>query len=382
MVRDLPGLFVRMLLPVAAVLLLDGVPWLLVVLAPHWPAGVTIPATAFLAAMVLVFPLLMLVGHGPMRHDRTAIAGDVWLGSIFQLFTWSLFGLLAWGVALLAGAPATPAAKVVALVVLAWWLVTIVWSNREAMRLPRVRHRRIVLDRLGPGLAGLRIVLVADTHYGPIDRARWSQRLRDLVNTLDADILAHAGDIADGTPEQRSSQASPLAGMTARLARVVITGNHEYFSSGAAWVRYMEELGWTALHNKHLVVERGGDRLVLAGVDDRTAARSREPGHGADLPKALAGAEAGLPIVLLAHQPRQVGESIRHDVDLQLSGHSHGGQIWPFHFLVRLEQKALHGLSRPGGRTQLYISRGSGFWGPPFRLFAPSEVTVLELVPA
>jgi predicted MPP superfamily phosphohydrolase len=163
------------------------------------------------------------------------------------------------------------------------------------------------------------------------------------------------------------------------LARVYVTGNHEYFSEAQGWLEYMDRIGWSVLHNRHIVVERGGDRMVIAGVDDATAKGSGLVGHGADLDAALAGAEAGLPIVLLAHQPKQVAHAVAAGVDLQVSGHTHGGQIWPFHFLVRLEQPVVHGLSRHGRRTQLYTSRGTGFWGPPFRIFAPSEITLLTL---
>jgi uncharacterized protein len=127
------------------------------------------------------------------------------------------------------------------------------------------------------------------------------------------------------------------------------------------------------------VVERDGAQLVLAGVDDATAAASGQPGHGADHAAALAGAPADVPVVLLAHQPKQVRAAVTHAVDLQLSGHTHGGQIWPFHLLVHLDQPVLHGLSSHGERTRLYTTRGTGFWGPPLRVFAPSEVTVLTL---
>ena len=141
----------------------------------------------------------------------------------------------------------------------------------------------------------------------------------------------------------------------------------------------MERLGWTVLHNRHVIVERDGSRLVVAGVDDRTAAGSGLPGHGADLAAALRGADPDVPVIMLAHQPKQVGGSAAAGVDLQLSGHTHGGQIWPFHLLVRAEQGALHGLRRVNARTQLYTTRGTGFWGPPFRVFAPSEITLLVL---
>ena len=167
--------------------------------------------------------------------------------------------------------------------------------------------------------------------------------------------------------------------MNATLSRVYVTGNHEYFSEAEGWLDYMESIGWAALHNRHVIVERGGDRLVVAGVDDATAQSSGVRGHRADLEAALAGADATLPVLLLAHQPKQVAHAVLAGVDLQISGHTHGGQIWPFNFLVRLEQPVVHGLSRHGDRTQLYTSRGTGFWGPPFRVFAPSEITLLTL---
>ncbi len=167
--------------------------------------------------------------------------------------------------------------------------------------------------------------------------------------------------------------------MRGSLARVYVTGNHEYYGEAAGWLRYMAGIGWDVLHNKHIVVERGGDQLIVAGVDDATARGSSVPGHGADLDGALAGTDPSLPVLLLAHQPKQVPDAVRAGVDLQVSGHTHGGQIWPFNALVRLDQPVVQGLSSHGERTQLYASRGTGFWGPPFRVFAPSEITVLTL---
>ncbi len=141
----------------------------------------------------------------------------------------------------------------------------------------------------------------------------------------------------------------------------------------------MTRLGWKALHNEHVALERDGARLVFAGIDDITADHSGEPGHAADLTLALRGVGENDPVVLLAHQPSEIKKAVEAGVDLQLSGHTHGGQIWPFHFLVRLQQPVLAGLSRHSDRTQLYTSRGAGFWGPPMRVFAPSEITLLTL---
>lgn len=258
-------------------------------------------------------------------------------------------------------------------------LVLVAWGYAEAMRVPRVREVDVAIARLGRGLDGLRVALITDTHYGPIDRARWSAAVVARVNELGADVVCHVGDIADGTVEVRENQASPLAAVDATSARVYVTGNHEYFSEAQGWLDYMERIGWDALHNRHIVVERGGDRLVVAGVDDATAKASGVNGHGANLDAALAGADPTLPVLLLAHQPKQVGRAVRAGVDLQVSGHTHGGQIWPFNYLVRLDQPVVQGLSRHGERTQLYTSRGTGFWGPPFRVFAPSEITLLTL---
>ena len=183
--------------------------------------------------------------------------------------------------------------------------------------------------------------------------------------------------------EARLSELDAMATTTdpvrASLARVYVTGNHEYFSGAQRWVEHMASLGWEALHNRHVVVTRGGDQLIIAGVDYRTAAGSGVPGHHADHEAALQGAHPALPVLLLAHQPEMITGAVAHGVDLQLSGHTHGGQIWPFHYLVRIDQPVLQGLSRHGERTQLYTSRGTGFWGPPFRIFAPSEITLITL---
>jgi uncharacterized protein len=153
---------------------------------------------------------------------------------------------------------------------------------------------------------------------------------------------------------------------------VYVTGNHEYISEAQGWLDYIAGIGWDALHNRHIRVERGGDELVVAGVDDVTSRSS-------DLETALAGATPGLPVLLLAHQPKHVAQAVTFGVDLQISGHTHGGQIWPFNFLVRVDQPVVRGLSSHGERTQLYTSGGTGFWGPPFRVFAPSEITLLTL---
>jgi len=369
-----------MLVVLAITLVLFGVPWW-TLLAPSasWPTAVIVVGTLLFAAAFAAMPLLMVFGHGRRHIDWAAATGDTLLGAAWVMFVWSLLGQLLHLVLLTAGVEDPVRSRLVAGAVVGVVAILLTWGYAEAMRVPRVKKVDVSIARLGPGMDGLRVAVITDTHYGPINRARWSAAVVARINELGADLVCHVGDIADGTVEVRELQASPLASANAALSRVYVTGNHEYFSEAEGWLVYMESIGWVALHNRHVIVERGGDRLVVAGVDDATAQSSGVRGHRADLEAALAGADATLPVLLLAHQPKQVAQAVLAGVDLQLSGHTHGGQIWPFNFLVRLEQPVVHGLSRHADRTQLYTSRGTGFWGPPFRVFAPSEITLLTL---
>ena len=369
-------------LPLIAPVLLWTVPcWLLLHTGQQWPLPVTLSGTALFALGLIGMPLAMVRGHGRRQQDWAAIVGDTLLGTIWTLFTWSVvLGVpLRLALTVTGVGDGQDRARIVTWAVLGAATVLLTWGYAEARRIPRVRRLDVQLPRLGAGLDGTRVVLITDTHYGPLDRARWSARVCETVNTLQADLVCHTGDIADGTAERRRAQAAPLGTVQATRARVYVTGNHEYYSEAQGWVDLMDELGWEPLRNRHLLLERGGDTLVVAGVDDVTAESSGLAGHGAHLAGALYGADPDYPVLLLAHQPKFVDRAAAAGVDLQLSGHTHGGQIWPFHHLVRLDQPALAGLSHHGTRTLLYTSRGTGFWGPPFRVFAPSEITLLVL---
>ncbi|OLZ64572.1 metallophosphoesterase [Streptomyces sp. IMTB 2501] len=369
-------------LPLIAPVLLWTVPcWLLLHTGQHWPLPVTLAGTALFALGLIGMPLAMVRGHGRRQQDWAAIVGDTLLGTIWTLFAWSVvLGVpLRLALTVTGVGDGQDRARIVTWAVLGSASVLLTWGYAEARRVPRIRRLDVQLPRLGAGLDGTRVVLITDTHYGPLDRARWSARVCETVNTLKADLVCHTGDIADGTAERRRAQAAPLGTVQATRARVYVTGNHEYYSEAQGWVDLMDELGWEPLRNRHLLLERGGDTLVVAGVDDVTAESSGLAGHGAHLAGALHGTDPDHPVLLLAHQPKFVGRAAAGGVDLQLSGHTHGGQIWPFHHLVRIDQPALAGLSRHGTRTLLYTSRGTGFWGPPFRVFAPSEITLLVL---
>ncbi|WP_129305430.1 metallophosphoesterase [Streptomyces sp. L2] len=379
--RSLPHRLLRYL-PLVAPVLLWAVPcWVLLYGGQHWPPPVTLAGTALFVLGLAGMPLAMTRGHGRRQQDGAAIIGDTLLGASWVLFTWSVLLGVVLRLALTAAGVGhgQDRARIVTWAVLGVTAVLLAWGYAEARRVPRVRRLDVRLPRLGAGLDGTRVVLITDTHYGPLDRTRWSARVCETVNTLEADLVCHTGDIADGTAERRRAQALPLGTVRATRARVYVTGNHEYYSEAQGWVDLMDELGWEPLRNRHLLLERGGDTLVVAGVDDVTAESSGLAGHRAHLAGALDGADPGLPVLLLAHQPKFVDRAAAAGVDLQLSGHTHGGQIWPFHHLVRLDQPALAGLSRHGARTLLYTSRGTGFWGPPFRVFAPSEITLLVL---
>ena len=361
-------------------LLLFGVPWwTLLGAGTDWPRGVVVAGTVLFAAGFVGMPTMMMQGHGRRHRDWAAAVGDALLGVVWVLFVWSVLSQLLRLALFVVGVGDPARSRLVAGATVAVVAVLLVWGYREAMRVPRVRAVDVDIVRLGSGMDGLRVAVLTDTHYGPIDRSRWSAAVVARVNELDADVVCHVGDIADGTVDVRREQADPLASVVASSARVYVTGNHEYFSEAQGWLDFVQSIGWAALRNSHIVVERGGDRLVVAGVDDATANRSGMPGHGANVESAIAGADPDVPVLLLAHQPKQIEHAVRAGVDLQISGHTHGGQIWPFNFLVRLDQPVVHGLSRHGERTQLYTSRGTGFWGPPFRVFAPSEITLLTL---
>ena len=371
----------RRLIPVFGImLLLLGVPWWTLLSAgTQWPSAVVLVGTLAFVASFFGLPVMMMRGHGGRQRDWAATAGDALLGAAWVLFVSSVLAQFLRLVLFVFDVGDPTRSRVVAGAVVVVVLAVLTWGFIEAMRVPRTKHVDVSIPRLGSGLHGLRVAMITDTHFGPVDRTRWSVGVMERMNELDADIVCHLGDIADGTVEVRRAQAEPLGSMRGRLARVYVTGNHEYYGEAQGWLDYMESIGWDALHNRHIVVERGGDKLVVAGVDDLTAEASGVDGHGANLDAALADADPALPVLLLAHQPKHVTRAASAGVDLQVSGHTHGGQIWPFNFLVRLDQPVVHGLSAHGERTQLYTSRGTGFWGPPFRVFAPSEITVLTL---
>jgi len=243
-----------------------------------------------------------------------------------------------------------------------------------------VQKIRVALSRLPAALGNYRIVQISDVHVGPTIGREFLADIVARVNALQPDLVAITGDLVDGTVEQLGALLAPLKDLRAKDGVFFTTGNHEYYwPQFESWFSFLEGLGIRVLRNERVRV--GGEHgFDLAGIDDLTA-RSYGPGHGADLDRALAGRDSSRALVLLAHHPRQVRDAQRFDVDLQLSGHTHGGQMFPFSLLVRLVEPYVAGLYTLG-KTTLYVSRGTGYWGPPMRLGSPAEITEVTLTPA
>lgn len=242
-----------------------------------------------------------------------------------------------------------------------------------------VRRVRVPLSRLPKALSGTRIVQLTDLHIGPTLGKRWLEHVVERVNALDADLVVITGDLVDGSVHELGEDVAPIGKLKAKAGIFFVTGNHEYYSGADAWIAELTRLGIRVLRNERVSVGAGAKSFDLAGVDDFSAHRFGG-GHGADLARALSGRDPSRVLVLLAHQPKQVFEAANLGVDLQLSGHTHGGQIFPWGLFVRIDQPYVAGLALHGG-TQIYVSRGTGFWGPPMRVAAPSEISVIELWP-
>ncbi|BAU85591.1 integral membrane protein [Streptomyces laurentii] len=278
-------------------------------------------------------------------------------------------------------APATPAPdlsrrlfvnRVVSTSALAVAAGTVGYGTYGVLRGPRVKRVTVPLAKLPRAAHGYRVAVVSDIHLGPILGRAHTQRIVDTINATQPDLVAVVGDLVDGSVANLGPAAEPLARLTARDGAYFVTGNHEYFSGADAWVDHVRELGLHPLRNDRVEIGAGFD---LAGVDD-VAGESH--GQGPDFAKALGDRDRARTAVLLAHQPIVIDDAVRHGVDLQLSGHTHGGQLWPGNLIAELANPTVAGLERYGD-TQLYVTRGAGAWGPPVRVGAPSDITVVEL---
>jgi uncharacterized protein len=250
----------------------------------------------------------------------------------------------------------------------------------EARRRPGIVEVDVRLKDLPDGLAGFRIVQISDIHAGLTVRQDFVETIAEIVHGLDGDMIALTGDLADGNVRQLRADVAPLGQLRAPGGKFFVTGNHEYYSGHQQWVEEADRLGYRVLLNEHALVERNGARLLVAGVTDVSGGRFA-PEHESDPGRAVAGAPAADARILLAHQPRSVYDALPYGFDLQISGHTHGGQFFPWNLLAPIGQPYLSGLHNHHG-TWVYVSRGTGYWGPPVRIAARSEITVLRLIRA
>jgi predicted MPP superfamily phosphohydrolase len=347
--------------------------------APDLPTGarwaVALVLALLWAAALLAFAMQAGV-IDPHRARWLAWLGMTWLVAAWYLLLGTLvlgFGAL---IASLSGSaePRRRLLRVGTPVVVVAALGTTAYGLHEAA-MPTVTPVTVTSQQLPEGFDGLRIALVTDLHVGPVRDASFTQRVVDEVNAQRPDVVVLGGDLVDGKVSQVSDALAPLAGLTAPLGVFAVSGNHEFISQEAdAWLAHWQTLGITVLRNSSAALARQSDTIRLAGVHDET-------GTGADAPDvdgALGSAPAGGFTILVAHQPRQALDAQGRGIDLQLSGHTHGGQVWPFRYAVRLQQPVIDGLQMVGD-VPVLTSRGAGAWGPPVRVLAPPEIPVVTL---
>ena len=340
---------------------------------------------ALLIAFCVVIPLSVRnhAIRNPTVKDLLAWAGVLSMGFFSSLFVFTLLRdvvlLIAhWSLsAQLAASWAAPSARwTLALTVLVTAAGLVAARSR-----PRIIHVDIPVSGLPEGLHGFSIAQISDMHVGSTIKRGFVERVVALVNGLKTDLIAVTGDLVDGSVQQLSRHTAPLAGLAAPHGVYFVTGNHEYYSGERAWTAEIRRLGLRVLKNEHVVLTHNGASLVLAGVTDFSA-RHFDSSEHSDPAAALRGspADAGAR-VLLAHQPSSATAAASAGFDVQLSGHTHGGQFWPWNLFVGFFQPFTGGLHRLRN-LWVYVSRGTGYWGPPNRFGVPSEITRIRLVPA
>ncbi len=341
------------------------------------------------AILLAIGPMAYVMLTGPNGAPKTtgAFAWPAFIG--WAVFALTFFGLLVadlgrgvvWGVRKLARKPApTDPSRRQALARITGGVIgtavvgEVTYGVARALGEPEIVDVPVTLAKLPPALDGLTIVQLTDIHVGGTIGRAFVEELVERTNALAPDVIALTGDFVDGSVDELRDGVAPFANLRAKHGVYFVTGNHEYYSGAPAWVAHFTSLGIRVLRNERVAIERDGAAFDLAGIDDHGAAKWGGD-HGPDVARAVAGRDASRALVLLAHQPRQVHVAAQHGVDLQLSGHTHGGQVWPWHYLVKIQQGGLLAGRYTIGNTQLYVSRGPSYWGPPVRVGAPPEIT-------
>ncbi len=339
--------------------------WFRFVSAPDLPAPWHAIATVAIALFAPSLPAAtMLLRRLPRAQAKPLLV---------LAYTWSGFAvylLLAAAITHLVCAVAGVDPRTAAVAGVGAAAATVVYGLVHVARGPIVRRVRIPLRSLPASAEGYTIVQLTDVHIGPILGDRFAAEVVAKVNALEPDLIVITGDLVDGHLHELRQHVEPLRGLKARDGVYAVTGNHEYYWNAGAWIEHLRSLGIQLLRNQHVTIH---DAFDLAGVDDSSASE--------DLPRALAGRNPARPVVLLAHHPRTISRAAAAGVDLQLSGHTHGGQLLPLGWLARLFDPRVAGLARFGS-TWLYVSEGTGFWGPPMRVGTSSEIALLTLARA
>lgn len=359
----------------------------LVLVSAHWYIGLRLirdaglPAagwTVLWGAFASIF--ISLIGGRLLPRSIGQVlqwVGFLWIGAFGLLLTAVAATDLGFYVASLVTPRTASWGPLQALVVVALVVPALAWGFFVARSTPRVERLTVPITGLGKAFDGLRIVQITDVHIGDTLDRRFLRRVVDQVNALKPDLIAVTGDLIDGSVASLREEVAALGELKSSRGTFYVTGNHEYYHGAAAWVAEVSRLGLTVLHNEHRVLEHEGAKLVVGGVPDLEGARFAES-HAPRADVAFSGAPDGAPRILLAHQPRFARHAKDHQVQLMLSGHTHGGQIFPFMFFVRLQQPVIAGFRTLHG-VPVYTSRGTGYWGPPFRVGPSSEITELTL---
>jgi predicted MPP superfamily phosphohydrolase len=374
---------------VAVLIAVHGYLWFRLVrdtaLVPPWRQV----ATVALIALALSMPLVMGLDRvlPPALGRGLSVVPFVWMGAMVLFVFWfaatDLVRLAGFAAAKATGstwlaAQRLPVARAIAvggvLVVAVLTGISVV----VAARAPTVTRLELRIPALPKALDGFRIAQISDVHLGESRGGAWLADVAAQVNALAPDLVAITGDLVDASPEVLRDEVAAVRELRAPHGVFFVIGNHEHYAGLAAWMPVLRGLGLRVLRNERVVIGAGDASFDLVGVDDDSA-------HGGggtvrpDLPKATAGRDPARAAVLLVHQPKVAIEAAAHGIDLVLAGHTHGGQIWPFSALVRLQQPFLRGLYQVSERTRLYVTDGTGLWGPPMRLGTRNEIVLVTL---
>jgi hypothetical protein len=341
-------------------------------------------------ALLVVLGLSLVaqpIGERFVRHSRARLIAwpaSLWMGFAFYLLVllaatdllWALSGGVARAAgATMSGGASTSAMRAFAVIAVAFAASAI--SLRSGLQPPELRRVEIALERWPALLDGFRIVQLSDIHIGPILDRAFSRALVDRANALEPDLVAITGDLVDGAVRQVRDEVAPFGDLRGRQGVYFVTGNHDHYSGVHSWSDEIAALGIRVLRNERVEIRDRECVFDLVGVDDHRGSHFND-GGGEDLAAAFGARDPARPVVLLAHDPSTFKRASALPVDLQISGHTHGGQMWPFQYLVRLAVPFVAGRYRRGD-SELYVSSGTGFWGPPMRLFAPAELTEITL---